>query len=143
MAEHSSIISRDFVDIATPPVSPRQVNRPEIRREEEIEMRPHPAEPIQVVEENGPNANIAEADEIVLPDAALRDGSTIGNNDLAERSHHTAEDTNPHGIYLRSPALMVSCWLLGLISSLCHHFFYQHYSNAEIRSENEQQWNIR
>jgi hypothetical protein len=54
-----------------------------------------------------------------------------------------ASSNEEHGIYLRSPVLMISCWIFGAIFSLVHHLFYSHFDGSIVGSTDEQQWNIR
>lgn len=56
---------------------------------------------------------------------------------------HASSKQQTHGIYWRTPVLMVSSWIVGLIFSIGHHLFYSHFDRRSVRSANEEQWNIR
>lgn len=69
--------------------------------------------------------------------------NTISGHPLDKPAQHASSSRESHGIYLRSPALMVSCWIFGIIFSLCHHLFYSHFDGSIVGSPDEEQWNIR
>lgn len=74
--------------------------------------------------------------------AATHTGQAAANS--GERPEtHSSSNRDTHGIYLRSPVLMGSSWILGVIFSLGHHLFYSHFDGSIVGSTNEQQWNIR
>lgn len=84
-----------------------------------------------------------------LPRAAGAEPSTIeepetsSGNPLLEPRQHASSSSESHGIYLRSPTLMISCWIFGVIFSLCHHLFYSHFDGSIVGNSDEEQWNIR
>ena len=81
-----------------------------------------------------------------LPNAetpAIEKSETDSGQPPERPTRHASSSGESHGIYLRSPALMISCWIFGVIFSLCHHLFYSHFDGSIVGSPDEQQWNIR
>ena len=61
-----------------------------------------------------------------------------------ENQHaHPSQNGQNHGIYMRSPVLMLLCFAAGNIAALGHHLFYSHYAGAVVGDAAEQEWNIR
>lgn len=92
----------------------------------------------------------AHAGDRVLGSPALRPEETIQHEvkDLLEKrleggQQHASSGISAHGIFWRSPALMISCFLLGMLASIGHHLFYSHFDGTIVGSPSEQEWNIR
>lgn len=78
------------------------------------------------------------------PEAQTTEKSATDSGQLPDKpTQHASSSRESHGIYLRSPALMISCWIFGVIFSLCHHLFYSHFDGSIVGGPNEEQWNIR
>jgi len=56
---------------------------------------------------------------------------------------HAASSQDSHGIFWRSPVLMIAGFLFGSIACVCHHRFYLHFDGTIVGSANDQEWNIR
>jgi hypothetical protein len=85
---------------------------------------------------------------VVASDAAQEAGESKSPSATASENadvtpEHASSSRESHGIYLRSPALMISCWIFGVIFGLCHHLFYSHFDGSIVGSPDEEQWNIR
>lgn len=47
------------------------------------------------------------------------------------------------GIYWRSPNMMIGFFLLGVIASISHHFYYSSLDGKRVGNDNSQQWALR
>jgi hypothetical protein len=74
--------------------------------------------------------------------ATTHNGQAAANSGEPPETH-ASSNRDTHGIYVRSPLLMMSCWILGVIVSVGHHLFYKHLDRSIVRGANEEQWNIR
>lgn len=74
--------------------------------------------------------------------AATQTGQAAANPGEPPETH-ASSNRDTHGIYLKSPILMGSSWILGAVFSLGHHLFYKHFDGSIVGSTNEEQWNIR
>jgi hypothetical protein len=56
---------------------------------------------------------------------------------------HAASSQSSHGIFWRSPVLMIAGFLAGSLACFGHHRFYLHFDGTIVGSANDQEWNIR
>ncbi|KAF2674051.1 hypothetical protein BT63DRAFT_366381 [Microthyrium microscopicum] len=69
---------------------------------------------------------------------------SIAKDGAAEKfGHQTLSDVSPHDISVRSPTIMLSFWVSGMLLCVGHHLFYRQIENMVVQSAGEQQWNIR
>ena len=54
------------------------------------------------------------------------------------------QPTNHHeGIYWKSPLAMAAFFLIGVIASISHHFYYLSLDGKQVGNDNTQQWALR
>jgi len=87
-----------------------------------------------------PQQNLAAAHEEPPPDVP---NNQMSDTAVARTAQHTASTRQAHGISWRSSSLMLTCFVLGLLASIGHHLFYQHFSGSIVGGKNEQERNIR
>jgi len=56
---------------------------------------------------------------------------------------HAASIQGSHGIFWRSPMLMMAGFFAGSLACIGHHLFYSHFDGTIVGTANDQEWNIR
>jgi hypothetical protein len=148
-----------YVPVSTdsPPLSPHRIPAQDHGGDnEDVQLQLFEMKPLErPVEGSQPEANNSEdprsgTSEIPCDEpnhlARGQEATETADQDLPTPSEDPVEAAatpESHGIYWRSRALTILCFLFGVGLCIGHHAFYSHLDGAVVRSSNEQELNIR
>jgi hypothetical protein len=100
-----------------------------------------------------PTVRVESVPESICPSNDRTHSVSTTQADVTEKlltTPHTSEiDLERHatghheGIYWKSPLMMAAFFLVGVIASISHHFYYSSLNGKQVGNDNAQQWALR